>query len=97
MTTSATPAETVEALATRLNEGDLEGALAHYEPGALFHPAPDGPPVAGADAIREALTGFVSLKPVMDGEIAKVSEAGDTALVINRWRLRGHSARRHRD
>ena len=89
MSINATPAETVEAFATHLNEGNLEGALAHYEPGAVFHPVPDGPPVAGAEAIREALTGFVALKPVMDGKIAKVSEAGDTALVINRWRLRG--------
>lgn len=89
MSIHAGPAETVETFAERLNEGDLEGALAQYELRAVFHPVPDGPPVAGAEAIREALTGFVALKPVMEGEIAKVSEAGDTALVINRWRLRG--------
>jgi ketosteroid isomerase-like protein len=89
VTTPHTPAETVEAFAAHLNDGDLEAALLHYEPGAVFHPTPDGPPVAGAEAIRGALTSFVALKPVMEGEIAKVSEAGDTALVINRWRLRG--------
>jgi ketosteroid isomerase-like protein len=61
MTPHANPAETVEAFAAHLNEGDLDAALAHYEPGAVFHPAPDGPPVAGAEAIREALTGFVAL------------------------------------
>jgi len=89
MTTPHTPAETIEAFASHLNDGDLEAALSHYEPGAVFHPAPEGPAVAGREAIREALIGFVALKTVMEGEIAKVSEAGDTALVINRWRLRG--------
>jgi ketosteroid isomerase-like protein len=89
VTTHLSPSETVEAFAAHLNDGDLDAAMSHYEPGAVFHPAAEGPPVAGTEAIREALTDFVALNPVMEGEIAKVSEAGDTALVINRWRLRG--------
>jgi ketosteroid isomerase-like protein len=89
VTTHLSPAETVEAFAAHLNAGDLDAALAHYEPAAVFHPDPEAPPVAGTEAIREALAGFVALEPVMEGEIVKASQAGDTALVINRWRLRG--------
>jgi uncharacterized protein (TIGR02246 family) len=87
--TPTTPAEAVETLAANLTAGDVDAAMAQYAPDAVFHPAPDQPPVSGPEAIRAAISAFVALKPTMHGEIAKVSEAGDTALVINRWRLRG--------
>jgi len=59
-----------------------------YEPDATFAPQP-GEAVSGRDAIREALAGFLAVKPRMHGKIEKVLEAGDTALVANRWSLSG--------
>jgi uncharacterized protein (TIGR02246 family) len=79
----------IEEFAERLNARDLDGALALYEPGAAFQAQPGEPALRGADAIREALAGFLALEPAMSGEIVKVVEAGDVALVMNRWALRG--------
>jgi uncharacterized protein (TIGR02246 family) len=82
------PAAVVERFAELLAEGDLEGMLELYEPDAAFAPQP-GETVTGRKQIRAALEGFLAVKPRMDGTIEKVLEAGDTALVTNRWRLAG--------
>ena len=84
----SSPAAVVDAFSARLAEGDLEGALALYEPDATFAPQP-GQQVTGIDAIRPALEQFIALKPTMTGSIEKVMEAGGVALVVNRWSLSG--------
>jgi uncharacterized protein (TIGR02246 family) len=89
MTTApTTPAELPAAFAERLGAGDLDGALALYDPEATFAPQP-GAQVSGLPAIREALAQFAALRPSLTGEVQKVLEAGDVALVTNRWTLRG--------
>ena len=88
MTDATTAAALPDALAARLAAGDLDGALALYEPGATFAPQP-GAQVSGLAAIREALAQFIALRPSMTGAVEKVLEAGDVALVANRWSLRG--------
>jgi uncharacterized protein (TIGR02246 family) len=82
------PADVIHRFARCAEDGDLETAVALYEPDAVFQPAPDQPPVSGVPAIRAALEPFFALRPRMTGEIVKVLEAGDTALVVNRWTLR---------
>jgi uncharacterized protein (TIGR02246 family) len=84
----ARPAAVIERFAELLADGDLEGMLELYEPDAAFAPQP-GETVTGREQIRSALEGFLAVKPRMDGTIEKVLEAGDTALVTNRWRLAG--------
>jgi len=84
-----TPAAAVERFGDCLNAGDLDGALALYEPDATFQAQPDAPPARGREQIRAALEGFFALEPTIDGEIVKVVEADDVALVMNRWSLRG--------
>jgi uncharacterized protein (TIGR02246 family) len=86
---STTPAAVVERFGDCLNAGDIDGALALYEPEASFQAQPDAPPVRGREQIRAALEGFFALDPTMEGEVVKVVEAGDVALVMNRWSLRG--------
>jgi uncharacterized protein (TIGR02246 family) len=74
-------------LTTRVRRSALpRGSL--YEADATFAPQP-GQSIRGRDAIREALSAFIALKPQMTGEIEKVLVADDTALVQNRWELRG--------
>ena len=51
-----------------------------------------GEAVQGHTAIAEALERFLALQPRLEGEIRKVVESGDTALVINDWRLEGRDA-----
>ena len=87
----STPAETIERFTRAMNEGDVEAALALYEPDAVFQAEPGAPAVTGPVSIREAIGGFAALKPSMTGELVKVHEAGDVALVINRWRCSGTS------
>jgi uncharacterized protein (TIGR02246 family) len=86
--TQAGPEAVIEQFAELLAEGDLEGMLNLYEPDATFAPQP-GQTVAGRDEIRAALESFLAVKPHMEGRIEKVLQAGDTALVANRWRLSG--------
>lgn len=84
-----TPAEVIERFSVCLNSGDLDGALSLYLPEAVFQAAPGEAAISGAESIREALASFLALQPEMTGELLKVHEAGDTALVINSWQLIG--------
>ena len=86
--TRAKPEATIERFSSLLAEGDLDGMVELYEADATFAPQP-GESVSGRAAIRAALGGFLAVKPRMTGQIEKVLEAGDTALVANRWTLRG--------
>ena len=63
--------------------------MALYLPDAVFQAAPDQPTISGSERIRAALGEFLKLRPTMKGELLKVHEVADTALVINRWRLAG--------
>lgn len=86
--TDTRPQAVIERFSELLAQGDLEGMMALYEPDATFVPQP-GESVTGRAAIRDALAAFLAVKPRMEGTIEKVLEAGDTALVANRWRLSG--------
>lgn len=70
------------------NAGDLEGLVALYEPGASLVPQP-GQPVTGAEALREALRGFLALKPTLEMAVRKRVQSGDLALLCADWRLTG--------
>lgn len=86
--TTATPEQVIERFSSLLARSDLDALVDLYEPDAVFAPQP-GRVVTGRAAIREALTGFLELRPQMDGEIKEVLVSDDTALVSNRWSLRG--------
>ena len=82
------PAQTVLRFADCLAAGDLEAALGLYEPEAVFQASPEVPAVGGRAAIRDALGPFFALGGKLASTIVKVHEAGDVALVVNRWTLR---------
>jgi uncharacterized protein (TIGR02246 family) len=81
-------AEVIERFAAHLNEGDVDAALALYDEGAVFAVQPDQV-VRGRDQIRDALQGFAALNPSLSGEVVKVLETSDHAIVFNRWNLTG--------
>ena|SRR5919106_4542698 len=89
-TKTKTPGGTVEHFSALLGEGRLDALLDLYEEGAAFVPEP-GRAVNGRESIRRELEQFIALKPRMNGNVEKVLEAGDTALVAYRWRLAGTS------
>ena len=86
--TARTPAQANHQVIAAINAGDIEAALALYEPGATFVAEP-GKPVTGTAAIREVMAGFLSMKPSMTIEVPIVVEAGDTALMHSHWTLKG--------
>lgn len=82
------PLDAVTQLVNAMNRGDLETALCLYESGASLVAQP-GVVATGTLALREALAGFVALKPTLTTEAHQVVEAGDVALYCSRWSLRG--------
>jgi uncharacterized protein (TIGR02246 family) len=86
--TTERPEQVIELFAASLNGGDVDAAIALYEPEAAFAPQP-GERVTGLEAIRDALQQFAALKPQLRGEITGVLTAGNVALVHNRWQLEG--------
>jgi ketosteroid isomerase-like protein len=57
-----------------------------YEPAAALMPMP-GQVVVGAAAVREALAGFVAMKPTIRTSGRLVARTGDLALLANDWKL----------
>ena len=82
------PIDTVNRLVNSINRGDLERAVAAYEPEAVLVAQP-GQPARGSTQVRAALAGFIALKPTLTSEAQKVIEAGNVALYVSRWNLRG--------
>lgn len=70
------------------NAGDVDALLALYEPEAIMTPEP-GTTVAGTDAIREVLNGFLALKGKVEFKTQPVFKAGDLALMHADWTLAG--------
>src|SRR3989475_9403036 len=58
----AGPSDTVDHLTEAINRGDLEAALALYEPNAVLVVQP-GQLACGATQLREALARFIALEP----------------------------------
>jgi ketosteroid isomerase-like protein len=62
--------------------------VASYESGAVLVAQP-GQLARGSAQLREALAGFIALKPVLRSEAQQLIESGDVALYISRWSLAG--------
>jgi uncharacterized protein (TIGR02246 family) len=82
------PIDTVNQLTDAINRGDLDRAVSLYE-GAAVMVAQPGRVARGSDQLREAIAGYLALKPTLKMEAREVVEAGDVALYVSRWSLRG--------
>jgi len=82
------PLDVITRLVTAMNACDLESAAALFEPGASFVMKP-GVVVNGTAGIRQALEGFMALKPTLTIEAQQVVQAGDVAQYCARWNLKG--------
>lgn len=71
-----------------LNAGNLEGLLALYEPTAAFTVEP-GKVVTGTAAVREAVAGFLAMKPTITLSPRVLANTGDIAMVSSKWKLKG--------
>src|SRR5512147_2721799 len=80
-----TPEECDALFARHAGTGEIEGLLALYEPDATLVQQ-DGSAATGHAAIREALAGFVALRPSLRMNVLKVVRAGnDLAVLYNDW------------
>ena len=76
-------------LVDALGNGDLEAALALYEPNASFV-LDSGQVVTGLPAIREVMQGFLALKPKFTMEVKAVPNGDENiALLRGKWNLSG--------
>jgi len=74
--------------AEALNAGDLASLMRLYEPQATIRPMP-AEAVHGLAAIREALAGFIGMKPKITIAAKTLGQAGGLALTTSRWQLTG--------
>lgn len=82
------PIDTVNQLVDAINRGDLDRAVAAYEPTAVMVAQP-GKLAHGVRELREALTAFIALRPVLVSQEQEVIEVGEVALYQGRWSLKG--------
>ncbi len=80
-----TPEDCDRLFAQYLNAGDLEALAALYEPQATLVQR-SGEERAGRGAIREAVAGFMPMKPQIQCNVIKIVRAGtDLAVLYNDW------------
>lgn len=85
------PEGVAQAFARAFNARDLDALLALYPEGSVFVPAP-GQPLASRDAMRQALQGFLAIGLPIALTVRHSYAAGDTALLVVDWALRGTGA-----
>lgn len=85
------PSDTINNLTAAINRGDLTAMLNLFDPDAVLVVqalAGEQAQIArGHAAIRNAYTGFLSLRPTLLRQAQQVVEAGDVALHCSRWTL----------
>ena len=69
-----------------IRSGDVDGALALYEPDAVF-PNAQGVLREGLNAIRQELIPLASAKPDLSHQVKKVMQSGDLALMYSEWKV----------
>ena len=82
------PVDPIKHLVDAVNHGDLQRALTVYGPDSVFVAQP-GQVARGLGQIKEALAGFIALKPTLTFQSQETIEAGDIALCAGRWTLTG--------
>lgn len=84
----AEPIDTVSDLVDAINRGDLDAAVALYEPSAVLVVQP-GQVARGTEPIREALAAIIAIGGTIRSELQQVIQADDVAQYASRWSLHG--------
>lgn len=84
----SSPQDVIAQLVTAMNAQDVKTAMTLFEPNASFVVKP-GVVVSGAAGIRQALEGFMALKPSLTIEAQQIIQAGDVAQFCAKWSLKG--------
>ena len=82
------PEEVIRKLFDAINKGDIDTAVALYEPGGSLVAQP-GQVETGTAALREALEAFAAIKPTLTLEQEAFVMADGIALSVVKWTLKG--------
>jgi ketosteroid isomerase-like protein len=85
---TGTPMQVLETIVEGINSGNLDTLMPLYESEAAFATEP-GSLAHGSPGVREALTGFISMRGKLDLEVTRVLEVDDLALVTGVWSFTG--------
>lgn len=85
---NSTPEEVIETLFQGLNAQDGDTIIALYEANASMVAQP-GQVVTGLSGVREAMGGFLALKPSATLVKCEAITSGDRSLVYTKWKLDG--------
>jgi uncharacterized protein (TIGR02246 family) len=85
---TGTPMQVLETIVEGINSGNLDALMPLYESEAAFATEP-GSLAHGSPGVREALTGFISMRGKLDLEVTRVLEVDDLALVTGIWSFTG--------
>ncbi len=86
--TASTPNDVHRLFAERFRSGDIDGLMELYDPEAIFL-TQAGEIVAGGDAIRDLLRGFLQLAEAFELEHEQAIQSDGVALLQDRWTLTG--------
>ena len=79
---------TITAMTDAFHQGDIDGIMQTYEPGAVVVGEP-GRPVSGTPALRAMFAEFIAAKAQFTFLGHEVIEASDIALHLTPWRMAG--------
>jgi ketosteroid isomerase-like protein len=79
---------TIDDMTKAFHDGDIDGIMRTYEPGAVVVGQP-GMPVSGTPPLRSMFAGFVAAKARFTFLGHEVIQANDIALHLTPWRMAG--------
>lgn len=75
-------------MTSAFHEGDLDGIMKTYEPGAVVLGEPNTP-LSGQEPLRSMFAGFIAAKARFTFAAHEVTVAGDIALHLTPWKMTG--------
>lgn len=79
---------TIDTMTNAFHQGDIDGIMKTYEPGAVVVGEP-GVPVSGTPALRAMFASFIAAKAHFTFLGHEVIQADDIALHLTPWRMAG--------
>jgi uncharacterized protein (TIGR02246 family) len=79
---------TIDAMTAAFHQGDIDGIMRTYEPGAVVVGEP-AKPISGTPALRAMFAGFIAAKAHFTFLGHEVFQADDLALHLTPWRMAG--------
>lgn len=80
------PEQVEELLVRFIHEGELDAAVALFEPGAVLV-TPSEQAISGPEGLRRIISAFIEMQPRITTNVTKTYAADEIALVHSDWKL----------